>query len=361
MAKQGSLNTGPVYALVSAALFGVSPVFAKLVIGKMSPILLAGLLYLGSGVALAPLLIAQKLPVMAAIRGLSRAQKRKLFGAIVSGGILAPLCLTYGIQKGTAFEVSVLLNLESVATTLIAWILFKEHVGRAVWTGKALLVVGGLLISVGPLFASDQPDAAHFSVSSLLILGACAFWGVDNNLTRDIEDLPPTLLATLKGISAGLFNVLLALSLGAGICHAGQVAGAMIIGAASYGISLVLFIRSLRHIGTSRTSTYFAVGPFFGMIFSVLLLGDRPHVYQWTAALIMALGLWSLFKEFHEHSHLHEPRRHAHPHVHDEHHQHGHDGINLTEPHDHDHAHEALEHAHPHYPDIHHRHGHKPI
>lgn len=343
---------GPLLALIASVLFGVSPVFAKLIIGNMSPVFLAGLLYLGSGVALLSVRFFQKQSVIQELQRLSVLHRWKFAGATVAGGILAPLCLTYGIQKGSAFEVSLLLNLESVTTTVIAWFIFREHVGKSVWAGKALLVLGGMAVSINA--------SAHtgISISGLLVIGACLFWGMDNNLTRDIEELPATVLAGVKGLAAGTFNILLALALQHSDITVQQIGGAMLIGALSYGMSLVLFIEALRLIGTSRTSTYFAIGPFFGLMFSVLLLGDRPHLYQWVGALIMTTGLWVLYREYHEHRHYHRATTHRHRHTHDEHHQHVHENTDSAEPHDHVHTHEQDEHSHSHFPDIHHRHAH---
>jgi len=278
----------------------------------------------------------------------------KLLGATASGGILAPLCLAYGIQKGTAFEVSLLLNLESVTTTVIAWLVFYEHVGKNVWLGKTLLVLGGVVISVIP------SNHMGISTSSLLVIGACVFWGIDNNLTRDLEEVSPTVIASVKGLVAGVFNVGLALSLSVGEASIAELTGVMFIGAMSYGVSLILFIEALRLIGASRTSSYFAVGPFFGMFFAVVLAGDRPENYQWGAVLLMAVGLWVLFKERHEHWHQHNSMTHQHKHIHDEHHRHLHsaDVDSKLEPHDHIHNHNVFGHSHAHFPDTHHRHRH---
>ncbi|MBC7690252.1 MAG: EamA family transporter [Methylotenera sp.] len=346
------LAQGPLYSLFSAALFGVSPALAKLVIGDMSPVLLAGLLYLGSGLGLQLLLFWQRQKTWSALRGLALHQKLKLAGAVVCGGILAPLCLTFGIQTGTAFEVSLLLNLETVATTLIAWLIFHEYIGPRVWTGKVLLLVGAGIITL-------QPHLGFvFSRSALLILGACLFWGIDNNLTRDVEDLPPTVLASIKGWGAGTFNTALAFALGSKLVSPAQVAGSLSIGALSYGVSLVLFVKALREIGSARASTYFAAGPFFGMVAALFFLGEHPSSFQWLSAVFMAAGLWALYGERHSHVHQHEPLRHSHAHTHDEHHQHTHDGSEGPEPHTHEHHHDPLTHAHAHSPDIHHRHGH---
>jgi drug/metabolite transporter (DMT)-like permease len=184
------------------------------------------------------------------------------------------------------------------------------------------------------------------------------FWGIDNNLTRDVEELSPAVLASVKGIMAGTFNTVLAFIFGIGLVQLPQIIETLGIGALSYGVSLVLFVMALRSIGSSRTSTYFAVGPFVGMFCSVMLLGDRPPAYQWIAPVLMILGLRSLYKEKHGHLHTHDPITHSHKHLHDEHHKHSHMGTEGPEPHEHMHTHEPITHSHSHFPDIHHRHKH---
>jgi len=345
-------NLGPTLALLSAALFGISPVLTKSVLGEMSPILAAGLLYLGSGLGLLLLLLIQKKNILKELRRLSLSHRIKFLGAILSGGILAPLCLVYGIQLASAFEVSLLLNLESVTTTLIAFLIFHEHVGKQVWIGKILLIIGGLMITLQP--SGD----VNFSTPALLVILACVLWGIDNNLTRDIEELSPSILASIKGLSAGLFNIFLAFFLKQESASAYQILANLGIGSISYGLSLVLFIRALRLIGSSRTSAYFATGPFIGMISSLILLGEQPPSYQWISAILMFFGVWTLYRETHTHQHTHAPVSHGHKHVHDVHHQHNHDGIEGPEPHDHIHSHQTLTHSHTHWPDIHHRHKH---
>lgn len=345
-------RNGPAFAILSAALFGVSPSFAKLIVGKMSPVLLAGLLYLGSGLGLQLILFWQRQHTLRALRKLAFQQKLKLAGAVLVGGILAPLCLTFGIQSGSAFEISLLLNLETAATTLIAWLVFREHVGGRVWIGKAFLVVGAAVITIQPM------NGSAFSRSALLILAACFLWGVDNNLTRDVEDLSPLALASLKGWIAGSFNTALAIALGRSVSTSIQVLGSLLIGALSYGVSLVLFVKALRDVGSARASTYFSIGPFFGMLAALILFGEQPLAYQYISAGLMSVGLWVLYGERHGHVHHHELIQHNHKHIHDEHHQHSHNGTEEPEPHDHEHTHEPLTHSHVHWPDIHHRHKH---
>lgn len=344
------LAKGPLVALLSATLFGISPALTKLVMGVMSPVLLAGLLYLGSGLGLQIILMVQKKPVWNEIRRLQPRSQLKLLAAIVFGGILAPVLLTAGIRLASAFEVSLLLNLEAVATTLIASLLFHEHVSKHVWIGKGFVLIGAAILALQGSF--------HISLAALLVVAACICWGFDNNFTRDVEHLPAVVLASVKGWVAGSFNILLAVFLGQYQASPIQVAGSLTIGLFSYGLSLVLFIHALRLIGAARTSTYFATGPFVGMIFALLFLGENPPLHHWIASLFMAAGIWILFHERHSHNHSHRLQTHKHKHVHDEHHRHSHNGTEGPEPHDHVHTHEPISHSHPHWPDIHHRHSH---
>ena len=345
---------GPLLATLSALLFGISPVLCKLVIGEMSPVLLAGLLYLGSGIGLSFVLVRQRINIIREIQSISRIHRLKLLGAVLAGGVIAPLCFVYGIKYGRASEVSLLLNLETVATTIIAWLIFKEQVSRNVWAGKLLIVLAASIIIL------KSPENLAFSASGILVVLACIFWGIDNNLTRDVDDLPATALAAIKGYCAGLFNIILAAVLGFGTIDVQQIGGALLIGAFSYGASLVLFIGALRKIGSARSSTYFAIGPFIGVLSALVLLHEQPPAFFWLAAALMLAGVLCLYRERHEHPHVHEAVSHRHQHAHDqdEHHRHPHDGEGNSEPHDQYHVHDRLPHTHVHWPDTHHRHVH---
>jgi drug/metabolite transporter (DMT)-like permease len=351
MPTEKSHFSGPVAAILSAALFGLSPVFCKQLLGDMSPALLAGLLYLGSGLGLTGVIVYQRAGFLRELTRLTPLHRRKLLWAVLAGGVIAPLCLTYGIKYGTAAEVTLLLNLETVATTFIAWLIFKEQVSKQVWIGKVLIILAAILVLLRP-----DGDLA-FSRSGGLVLLACIFWGIDNNLTRDVDELPATILAAVKGYGAGLFTILLALLFTPAPTTPGQIGGALLIGALSYGLSLVLFVEALRRIGSARTSTFFAVGPFIGTTFAVLILGERLPLPFLLAAGLMLAGVAILYGEQHGHLHTHPATAHRHRHNHDDHHQHEHAaGDDLAA--DHYHEHESLTHLHAHWPDTQHRHTH---
>jgi drug/metabolite transporter (DMT)-like permease len=343
---------GQLLAIFSAFLFGLSPVACKAIVGQMPPALLAGLLYLGSGLGLTGVVLRQRVPIRRLMGTLTRRQMLLLAGAVLSGGVAAPLFLAYGIRFGAASEVSLLLNFETVATTILAWLIFHEQVGGRVWLGKVFIVGASILAVCG------GSREMGWSTPGLAVLAACLLWGMDNNLTRELEEIPASLLACIKGWSAGLFNVLLSLFQSASPVSTSQVVGALLVGALSYGASLVLFVKALREIGSARTSTWFASGPFIGTILSVVVLGERPSGAYWVSALIMLSGMALLFGERHGHLHSHGLLAHSHPHEHDEHHLHEHPEDKSPARHEHFHVHQPVNHSHSHWPDIHHRHTH---
>ena len=338
-------------ALLAAVLFGASTPFAKLLLGEMPPMLLAGLLYLGSGVGLTLLYLTVKRASDEA--PLLPADLPWLAGAVLFGGVLGPVLLLYGLSATPASAASLLLNLEGVFTALLAWFVFRENFDRRIALGMALIVAGGVLLSWGGSRGFSLP------VGSLAILGACLCWGIDNNLTQKVSAGNPFVVAAIKGGVAGSVNTALALALGASLPGPALIGGAAAVGFLGYGLSLACFVLALRHIGTARTGAYFSTAPFVGAAVSLLLLREPVGPLFIVASLLMGAGVWLHLTERHEHAHTHEPLVHAHPHVHDEHHQHDHDeGVDPTEPHAHRHRHEPLTHSHPHYPDIHHRHAH---
>ena len=339
-------------ALAAALLFGASTPLAKQLLQQTSPILLAGLLYLGSGIGLSVGRLVRDRGWRAP--GLRRAEWAWLLLAIGFGGVLAPLLLMLGLTRTPAASASLLLNLEAVLTALMAWIVFRENTDRRVVLGMALIVAGAaVLAGPGPSYVPRAGGGA------LLIALACLCWALDNNLTRKVSASDAAFLAGLKGLVAGVVNTGLALLLGARVPGPAGIAEAMTIGLLGYGVSLVLFVLALRGLGAARTGAYFSTAPFMGAAIAVLAFGERPSPTLWLAAVLMGAGVWLHLRERHEHAHTHLPVKHTHHHVHDEHHQHSHDfDWDGREAHTHEHTHALLSHSHPHYPDTHHQHRH---
>lgn len=347
-------SLGITAALVAALLFGLATPLAKLLLSSVPPALLAGLLYLGSGTGLGLILLVRRLRGRAPGEApLERRHWPWLAGAVVTGGVLAPLAMMAGLASTPASSAALLLNLEGVATALLAWFLFRENFDRRIALGMSLIVAGGMFLSW------DGGRGWVITPGAGLILLACLGWGLDNNLTQKVSAQDPVQVAALKGGVAGVVNTALALATGARLEELGSVPAALLVGFLGYGVSLVLFVVGLRHIGTARTGAYFSTAPFVGAAAALVLLPEPAGPGFWVAALLMAVGVWLHLTEVHEHEHTHEPETHSHRHVHDEHHQHEHPpGTDPSEPHTHEHAHGWLTHRHPHFPDIHHRHGH---
>ncbi len=347
------LNRGVQAALLAALLFGASTPLAKGLLADLPPQVLAGLLYLGSGLGLGALWLWQRRAGKAGEAALSRRDLPWLLGAIGFGGFLGPLLLLIGLSHTPASAASLFLNLEGVFTALLAWIVFHENVDRRIALGMAAIVAGGALLAW-------QGRLEWGSLSGpLAIAAACLCWAIDNNLTQKVSASDPIQIAALKGGVAGTVNLAMGLALAGSLPTLPRAGAALVLGFFGYGLSLVLFVLALRSLGTARTGAYFSTAPFVGAILSVFLWHEPATVTLLAAGGLMALGVWLHLTERHIHDHTHEPLSHTHPHTHEAHHQHPHGPDDPPgDPHTHTHVHHALTHSHPHFPDIHHRHGH---
>ncbi|MDP1655845.1 MAG: DMT family transporter [Hylemonella sp.] len=341
-------------ALMAALLFGASTPLAKLLLVQTSPWLMAALLYLGSGVGLWLVRWFRRSPTVR----LGPGEWRWLAGAVLSGGVAAPVLLMWGLAAMPASGASLLLNAEGVLTALLAWFVFRENFDRRVALGMLAIVAGAVVLS--------WPSAGAVEFASLwptlAVLGACLGWALDNNLTRKVALSDASWIAMVKGLTAGTTNLLVALGLGVSWPGLSVVASAALLGFISYGASLTLFVLALRHLGTARTGAYFSVAPFFGAVLALLLLDEPVTKTLLLGGALMALGVILHLTERHEHAHAHPVIEHEHEHEHgvgDDHHAHGHEEpIAPGARHSHRHQHQGMTHSHAHFPDAHHQHSH---
>jgi drug/metabolite transporter (DMT)-like permease len=343
-------HPGVLAALGAAVLFGAAAPLAKRLLQTIDPWLLAGLLYLGSGLGLT---IYRRLVRAGRVR-LARSQVLWFAGAVLAGGVVGPVLLMFGLTGMHASDASLLLTAEGAFTALLAWFVFRENFDRRIALGMAAIVAGAAILS--------WPDDLRFAGAwpALAVVGACLAWGIDNNLTRKVALTDATWIASIKGLAAGTVNLVLAIVLGARMPELPDIAAAMLLGLLAYGVSLALFVVALRHLGTARTGAYFSVAPFLGAVLA-LLLGDVLTQQLVAAGALMAFGVWLHLTERHEHEHVHEALEHEHEHAHgdDPHHEHAHDPpVAPGTRHTHAHRHEPVRHAHAHFPDSHHRHRH---
>jgi drug/metabolite transporter (DMT)-like permease len=343
------------YVMLSAALFGVSPPLAKLLVGDIPPLALAGFLYLGAFLGLLSFWAMGLLHRRTGMRRtapLERGDVPWLAGAIFSGGMAAPILLMTGLTFVSGFTASLLMNLEGVATAMIAVLVFREYAGRRLWLALTFMTLAGV-------FLTWDPSVGEFYVGGLvLIVLAMICWGIDNNLTQRISSKDPTQIARLKGLIAGTTSLSLALLLGSKIPLGTSIFYAIVLGALSYGVSLVLFIKALEGLGSARTGAFFSLGPFVGAAVSIVVLGEQVMWTMVPATALMFLGVWVMITERHIHLHRHSRLTHTHVHERDMHHRHPHpqgeEGA-----HSHEHVHLPQTHSHVHWPDAHHSHEHE--
>jgi drug/metabolite transporter (DMT)-like permease len=342
-------------AIAAAVLFGASTPFSKILLGRVNPVLLAGLLYLGSGCGLGILWMVGK----RFRKGANRETALKLndlpwlAGAILAGGVAGPVLLMVGLKTTSASSASLLLNLEGVFAATLAWFVFKESFDRRIVLGMTAITAGCAVLS----WAGEEPF--FISWGALAVIAASFLWGIDNNLTRKVSQGDPVEIAAVKGLVAGAVNTAIALAGGAIIPGPFAILASAWVGLLGYGVSLMLFVLALRHLGTARTGAYFSLAPFVGALLAILILSEGVTPHFLAGAVLIGVGVWLHLTEYHEHGHRHDGINHDHNHVHDEHHRHDHyDPVLDHEAHYHPHAHREALHHHPHYPDIHHRHEH---
>lgn len=343
-----------VQAILAAVLFGACTPISKLLLGDIEPIPMAAFLYFGSGIGMLLFGIIRRMKnnFTELEAKIGKDDIKWLIGAIIAGGVIAPIVLMFSLRNTPASTASLLLNFEGVATTLIAVIVFKEAIGRRIWLAVASITAASILLSW------NLNGEWGFSIGSLGIILACSLWGIDNNFTRNISAKDPIITVIIKGIGAGIFSLLLGFITQSSFPGIKIALGAMLLGCFGYGLSIKLFISAMRNLGASRTSAFFGTAPFVGALLSFLLFRELPNTLFYIALPIMLMGAILILGEEHEHVHLHDSLEHEHRHSHnDEHHTHNHiDGLELE--HTHLHMHAYIEHSHIHTPDIHHRHVH---
>jgi|SRR5882672_4443613 len=342
-------------AMAAAGFFGASFPLSKLLLRDLEPVGLAGLLYLGSGIGIGALRLL--LPGRAARREatLQKTDLGWLFGVILSGGVAGPTLLLLGLARTSAHVSALLANTETLFTMALAVACFGDFLIRREALGAASIFVGATLVA----WASAGQGGTGSWQGPLLLLGAGLAWGLDNNFSQRISAKDPLQIASIKGIAAGVVNLMLAWGTeGLPRLLPAALAFAMVVGFFCYGLSVVLFMVALRHLGAARTSALFATAPGIAIVVSWALLGEIPSLWSAAGALFMIPGAWLLIRVEHSHRHVHEASRHEHRHIHDEHHRHEHQGIEGPEPHSHSHEHGRLEHEHDHVADLHHRHLH---
>ncbi len=343
-------KTALIAGLLSGLLFGVATPFSKLLLNNLNSFQLAGLLYIGAGIAMIPAITGKKSGILLLFK---KSNLMRTMGIVLFGGVFGPLLLLAGLRAADAASVSIWLNMELVATAILGVLIFKDSLDKLTWTGVILTVAAGVITSVGEGTSGLTP--------ALLITAACFCWGVDNHLTALTDGATPQAVTFIKGIMAGVVNLTIGMSIATAPVIPGNVAAALVVGAFSYGISIVLYVTSAQNIGATRGQILFSTAPLWGVILSYIFFRDTFSWMHIISIILLTLAVIAINLMQHHHLHEHEALEHIHYHRHDDgHHDHTHDepGFNPHKGHSHMHTHKATVHDHPHFPDLHHRHRH---
>ncbi len=279
-------NPSILWAILAAALYAVSAPVSKLLLQEVAPTMMAALLYLGAGVGMFLLgLVRQLLGTGTAERKLTRKDLPFAVGMIILD-IAAPVCLMVGLTSTTPANASLLNNFEIVATSVIALVLFKEAVSKRLWLAIGFITLSSVILSF------EDASSLDFSAGSLLVLLACVCWGFENNCTRMMSQSDPLEIVVLKGFGSGLGSFGIALGIGEPLPALPFVLTALLLGFVAYGLSIFFYVYAQRKLGAAKTSAYYAVAPFIGVILSLLIFREWPSPSFWAALLIMILGAY---------------------------------------------------------------------
>lgn len=280
---------GALCGLAAAALFGLSAPLAKRLLGDVRPLMLSGLLYAGGAVALT--LIRAIGPRSSSVR-LQRSDAATLVAITVSGGVVGPLLMLLGLQRLSGVAGALLLNLEGPLTIALALSFFGERLTRRA-VGAALLIFSGAAV----LSAGEGGLVSLSWQGAALIAGACLAWALDNNLTRRLSLRDPLTVVQIKAAGASVCSLALAAAFQEAVPAGRIVAGALAVGAASYGVSILLDAWALRLLGAAREAAFFATAPFIGAVCAVPLLGEAFTSVQTVAGAAMAGGVLLLIRD----------------------------------------------------------------
>lgn len=354
MSKSGikHKNLATFYAVLAAALYAINVPVSKILLKSVSPTMMASFLYLGAGAGLFLYSVFEKAAGKKTHTEHLTKKELPFTVAMVVLDIAAPILLMLGIRSSNAASVSLLNNFEIVATSVIALVVFKEVISKRLWAAILLVTAASVILGF------EGAGAFEFNYGSLFVLGACICWGFENNCTRKISNKSSVEIVIIKGTFSGLGSLIVAFILGEKLPAVYWIFCALLLGFVAYGLSIHFYIMAQKNLGAAKTSGYYSIAPFLGVIFGLLLLGERPSAQFYVALVIMIISTWFMVKDTvslqhtheHTHTHTHEHRHgdkvhtHEHTHIHSHTHTHG----DNSEDHSHTHSRELNEHDHSH-------------
>ena len=280
------MNKAIFYAILAASLYALNAPVSKLLLKDVPPTMMAGMLYLGAGIGMTLMgLVRSKTGNGKQEMQLTKKDLPYTLGMVLLD-IAAPIFLMIGLSRTTAANVSLLNNFEIVATSIIALLIFKEHIGKRLWIAISLITLSSILLSV------EDASSFSFSIGSLYVLAACVCWGLENNCTRCLSKSDPLEIVVIKGFGSGIGSVIIGLAVGEALPLWGDILKILLLGFVAYGLSIYFYVYAQRDLGAAKTSAYYAVSPFIGVLLSFIIFREIPGVLFFIALAIMIAGTW---------------------------------------------------------------------
>lgn len=339
-----------VYSILAAALYAINVPVSKLLLSRVDPTVMASFLYLGAGIGLLLYGLIEKVTGGKTKREPLTRKELPYTVAMVVLDIAAPILLMLGITRTNSANVSLLNNFEIVATSIIALVVFKEIISKKLWAAIALVTIASAILSF------EGTGSFTLNSGSLFVLGACLCWGLENNCTKMISNKSSVEIVVIKGIFSGLGSLAVALLVGERIPSVVWILCVMLLGFVAYGLSIHFYIMAQKDLGAAKTSAYYSIAPFLGVVFSVVLLGEKPKIQFYVALAVMVISTYLMVKDTvqlqhtheHEHTHTHEHRHGDTVHTHEHTHIHSHPHVHNGDSEDHTHRHTPAYHQHSH-------------
>ncbi len=284
-------NIATIYAILAAALYAINVPVSKKLLNYVEPTMMASFLYLGAGLGL--LIYGLFQTRISKGERKERLTKKELpyTVAMVVLDIAAPILLMLGITMTNSANVSLLNNFEIVATSIIALVIFKEIISKRLWFAIVLVTIASVVLSF------EGVDSFTFNQGSLFVLGACLCWGFENNCTKMISNKSSVEIVVIKGTFSGLGSLVVAFVVGESFPAVKWLVCVMVLGFVAYGLSIHFYIMAQKELGAAKTSAYYAIAPFLGVAFSMLLLYERPGIQFYLALLIMIISTYLMIKD----------------------------------------------------------------
>jgi len=276
------------FAILAAALYAINIPLSKILLQHVSPTMMAAFLYLGAGIGL--FIYGKITKEREHSESLTKAELPYTIGMILLD-IAAPILLMLGLGSTNSANASLLNNFEIVATSCIAFLIFKELLSKKLTFAIILVTIASITLSF------EGKGSFEFNTGSLLVLAASCCWGLENNCTRMLSSKSSVQITTIKGLFSGLGSLIVALIVGESIPEILWIIAVLLLGFVAYGLSINFYIKAQKHLGAAKTSAYYSIAPFLGVFFGIVLLNETPCIQFYIGLIIMIIAIVLMIKD----------------------------------------------------------------